>query len=620
MKQFVDVYVPLLLFLLVFVNGASAIDYYVNNSWAGASDSNTGLSNTNTAAWLTIQKAANMMVAGDTVYVSGTNEYNEEISITTSGNATHWITYIGNISSIGDRPFINYSADCFDIAAEYVSVSGFKLTAQSQAFEVGDLSYPPPANSMDHIIIAHNTIDCPSGSGIYVGYVNDTTVEWNNISAYADTISWKSGYTFGQDVSNNIISHNRVWCDSGYGSLYVGRYTENITVSYNYVNGSGWNAINIGEADNSYVGYNEVNGTDVYHQLMDARPTNTVFEGNYFHDSPTISGSHMLYICRSDGLIPENLTIKDTRIENFGGSDDAFELLEAIDITIENLTINNGSRTGLRIGAGAGYTASRNISLSNVTITDCEAYGIRINRCFDCMKIVNYTAYGNTYDMFLDDGDAEGNEVQVYLVNSNFSTISHTGDGDELYKVRVGYFVDILVKDENGDPVDGAEVTFTNLNDSNFPCTSLDGDFCLSELAQTSTTSEGHTPLPTNEASTAVLLDYTYNGTGTKYYYIYNVTVTKSGYTNYTTINTDSSWYRKDAETYQNTTTIILTGYSEPNGETQWSPSIFGAYYNLTDPLEITVKGYGDFSNRFSRVPTQNDSNATQSFTMEVTT
>jgi len=41
-----------------------------------------------------------------------------------------------------------------------------------------------------------------------------------------------------------------------------------------------------------------------------------------------------------------------------------------------------------------------------------------------------------------------------------------------------------------------------------------------------------------------------------------------------------------------------------------WIPSVFGNYYNATDQIKITVKGYGNRSHIFSRNPQQSDNNA----------
>jgi len=64
--------------------------YYIRTD---GSDSNTGLANTSGGAWLTLQKAANTLVAGDTVYVAD-GTYAGAITETTSGtSAGARITY-----------------------------------------------------------------------------------------------------------------------------------------------------------------------------------------------------------------------------------------------------------------------------------------------------------------------------------------------------------------------------------------------------------------------------------------------------------------------------------------------------------------------------------------------
>jgi len=55
-------------------------------------------------------------------------------------------------------------------------------------------------------------------------------------------------------------------------------------------------------------------------------------------------------------------------------------------------------------------------------------------------------------------------------------------------------------------------------------------------------------------------------------------------------------------------------------GSSSWSPSSFGNYYNATDQIKITVKGYGNGSHIFSRSLQQSDNNASSFKIMVKTT
>ena len=75
--------------------------------------------------WLTIQKAANSVSPGDTVYVES-GVYNEEVSITTSGNAGNYITFMhyGTDTVIVDAQNTRSHAFYLD-GASYVHLHGF---------------------------------------------------------------------------------------------------------------------------------------------------------------------------------------------------------------------------------------------------------------------------------------------------------------------------------------------------------------------------------------------------------------------------------------------------------------------------------------------------------------
>lgn len=87
--------------------------YYVSTT---GNDSNPG---TQVQPWKTIQKAANTVTIGDTVYVNA-GVYAERVTISTSGNPGAMVSFIAN-----------GTVECrgFNIYGNYVHVKGFKVTA-----------------------------------------------------------------------------------------------------------------------------------------------------------------------------------------------------------------------------------------------------------------------------------------------------------------------------------------------------------------------------------------------------------------------------------------------------------------------------------------------------------
>lgn len=87
--------------------------YYVSTT---GKDSNPG---TLAQPWLTIQKAANSLEAGDTVTVVAGDYTPQRVSITRPGSSGASITYLaqGLVKMRG-----------FDIAADYITIRGFEIT------------------------------------------------------------------------------------------------------------------------------------------------------------------------------------------------------------------------------------------------------------------------------------------------------------------------------------------------------------------------------------------------------------------------------------------------------------------------------------------------------------
>ncbi|MDL5501603.1 MAG: hypothetical protein QSU88_00135, partial [Candidatus Methanoperedens sp.] len=105
---------------------AGSSQYYVSQT---GSDSNSG---TLTSPWKTIQKAANILVAGDIVYVRG-GTYRERVIAKNSGTNTNYITFVaypGEIPVIdGTGLSFTYYDGLFETGGKsYINVDGFSFT------------------------------------------------------------------------------------------------------------------------------------------------------------------------------------------------------------------------------------------------------------------------------------------------------------------------------------------------------------------------------------------------------------------------------------------------------------------------------------------------------------
>lgn len=157
--------------------------YYVATT---GSDSNSG---TQSSPWKTIQKAANSVSAGDTVYVAA-GSYGESVSITKSGSSsTSMITFIGS----GETKLKTFS-----VSGSYVAIKGFTLAATDCSWS-GTIDI-----SGDNCLIDSNTIKDSTRQGIQVNYGADSNTLKGNIIA---RVHVNGIMVVG---SNNVIDSNDI--------------------------------------------------------------------------------------------------------------------------------------------------------------------------------------------------------------------------------------------------------------------------------------------------------------------------------------------------------------------------------------------------------------------------
>ncbi len=147
------------------LHASSGNTYYVSKS---GNDNNPG---TIEKPWLTITKAANTLVAGDTAYVrKGT--YKEQVTVKNSGSAGKYITFSvypgetvildGNGLNMAD-----WSGLFWINGKDYIKVSGFDLINGRTGVH---------AESASNIIIKDNYIENPYHCGIKVGWGDSSNI------------------------------------------------------------------------------------------------------------------------------------------------------------------------------------------------------------------------------------------------------------------------------------------------------------------------------------------------------------------------------------------------------------------------------------------------------------
>ena len=155
----------------------TGVTYYVAKS---GNDNNPG---TKEKPWLTIQKAANTAVAGNTVYVmEGT--YKERVNVKNSGSSGKWITFAAypghKVTIDGNGVPVGAWQGLFYISGKsYIKISGFRVI--NSAF-MGFTVVKSDLAKSSNIIIEKNYVENTASSGIYVSDSNNIIIDGNEIN------------------------------------------------------------------------------------------------------------------------------------------------------------------------------------------------------------------------------------------------------------------------------------------------------------------------------------------------------------------------------------------------------------------------------------------------------
>jgi parallel beta-helix repeat protein len=179
-----------------------AATYFVSPSGA---DTGPG---TEALPWRTIQKAADTMVAGDTVYIK-VGTYSERVVPQNSGSAGNFIAYTANPgeTAVIDGAGVDVPewAALFDLTGRaYIRVSGLRiLNSVSNPHNPGIL-----ADGSDHIVIENNYVYNTNDSGIGVWSSHDVTVARNEVER-ACRAMWNECISVGGsdtvEVRSNLV-------------------------------------------------------------------------------------------------------------------------------------------------------------------------------------------------------------------------------------------------------------------------------------------------------------------------------------------------------------------------------------------------------------------------------
>lgn len=152
-------------FVLLSSTSASAVDYFVS---PGGSNANSGLALGN--AWATLQRAADTVVAGDTVHVADGSFAGFDLR--TSGTAAEPIVFVADSSAALITSNNGVTPDGINVeTASYVVIDGFVVNNRTRAGIRVALG--------DHVTIRNCSCGNNGRWGIFTGFVDDLLLEDN---------------------------------------------------------------------------------------------------------------------------------------------------------------------------------------------------------------------------------------------------------------------------------------------------------------------------------------------------------------------------------------------------------------------------------------------------------
>lgn len=337
--------------------------------------------------WQTVQKAANTLVAGDTVYIrAGT--YPEQVIPQNSGSAGQYITYAaypGETATINGSSIIlpDDLVGLFHIAGkEYIRVSGLRIAnAGPNDNNAGILVL-----DSSHIVVENNATYNSNSSGIGVWGSEDVTVTGNRVEeacggGWQECISIDGTDTFAVGYNEvlhchkegictkNGSSNGQVYCNRVHHTERVGIYvdafeqhTYNIDVYRNVVHDiQDNNGFAVGSEQGGLLENVRVYNNIAYHNryvglsLHDCCPgsamhpvRNVTVVNNTFHDNGwTVWGG---------GIAVDNPDIENAVVRNNIVSQNLyFQIVIAPGVPAQNITVDHNLIDGFRGTEGEIY-------------------------------------------------------------------------------------------------------------------------------------------------------------------------------------------------------------------------------------------------------------------------
>lgn len=186
--------------------------YYVSPTGSNAS------AGTSAAPWLTLQHAADRVVAGDTVIVTSGNYVGFDLRA--SGTPTARVTFQAQPGAVIDRVNTFTNRDGINVEnASYVTIDGFTLIGTNNATTsragirvVGD-GFDNPNSFSKGVIVQNNSADRWGTWGIFTAFADDMIIQ-NNVCSRSVK---EHGIYFSNSGDRPVIRNNTVWGNNACG-------------------------------------------------------------------------------------------------------------------------------------------------------------------------------------------------------------------------------------------------------------------------------------------------------------------------------------------------------------------------------------------------------------------
>lgn len=303
-----------LLCIIFIAPAVFAADYYV---WGGTgSDGNSGNAMTQSQAWATLAHADDMVGPGDTVYIKGTFNSEQNLNNSSAGNGTSW-----------ENPVTYVVYDNNDVAFNPNNTNVLSLRLQNKSYVIFNGNY----QSNKRVLLYGSGQDLQINNSSYIKFTGarfnpsgqtpntgDSTIKIYGSSQYV--------YLYGNEIRNAGTAWNSE-------CIYIGAYQNNYSVDHVYIYNNSFTLEAI-ESEPQALDVKAYNGTDIkfYGNTIDSRlaggyaPISISSPIDIYDNTIDISEqaspgkNAIVYFNMNGGYSPSNCTVNVYRNVFIGGT------------------------------------------------------------------------------------------------------------------------------------------------------------------------------------------------------------------------------------------------------------------------------------------------------------